>query len=134
MNIQTISDQIVAILNGVSEIKYVYDYEEAEPSGYPCATVTPADQNASFADTSRNERHYIFSIKVKQERTSQGANKSENIMRGLVDSLVSTFDANYNLNNACNFAHPIPSRWFYQSAPDVDVRVAEIILEAIVVQ
>lgn len=129
-----IGTQIVAIIKqNVTNVNNVYDYIERNPAGYPAICVEAYDGKGEFADTGRNRRSYIFRIIVQQERTTAGAAGSERIMRNLVDQLLSVFDnrANLTLNNSCDFATPIPSKWGYIQAPDIDVRSAEIIIEAV---
>lgn len=131
MSYVNISAAIVSILQAnVPKLRHVYDYERLQPEGYPCATVTPDDGEAEFADTSRNKRTYIFSIKIKQERVQQNEEESERIMRELVDQAIATFDDrdNISLSNTVIFAQPVPSKWTYEDAPDSTVRVAEILL------
>lgn len=126
--------QIKSIIQAnVDKTNVVYDYVETNPSGYPAIMVEAFDGNGEFADTTRNKRSHIFRIIVQQERTVVGASEAERIMRSLVDQLISIFDSpdNKTLNNACIYALPIPSKWGYIQAPDIDVRSAEIILEAI---
>lgn len=71
-----------------------------------------------------------------QERVITGAPEAERILRSLIDQILAIFDSrvNLNLNNSCNFAFPIPSKWGYVQAPDIDIRSAEIIIEAVDVQ
>lgn len=127
---------IITIINNSVKVKAVYNYEEVKPSGYPCITVTAADGDGEFADTSRNRREFIFSIKCYQERIEVGASEAERILINLIDELLGIFDssANYNLNNTVIFAKPIPSKWGYLNVPDADVRTAEILIVGVAVQ
>lgn len=132
-----IGNQITSILTAnIPNVNVIHNYVESNPSGYPSISVEAYDGNAKFIDTGRNERTFIFRIIVLQERLVVGASEAERIMRSLVDQILSVFDdrANLNLNNSCNFARPIPSKWGYVQAPDIDLRSAEIILEAMDIQ
>lgn len=136
MSYSTIKPQIKSILEtSVTKARVVYDYAEPNPSGYPAITVENYDGDGQFIDTGRNRRKYIFRITVMQERIKVGASEAERITGALVDQIISTFDdrTNITLNNTVIFANPIPSKWGYIQAPDVDVRTAEILLEATVV-
>lgn len=132
----TIKTEIVNIINTSTKVRNVYNYEEVKPAGYPAITVTNYDGAGEFADTQRNRRFFTFSIKCYQERLEVGASEAERIMTNLVDELIGIFDnpTNYNLNNTCVFAQPIPSKWGYLQVPDADVRTAEILIAAIAVQ
>lgn len=124
---------IVSILQtNISEAKAVYDYVERNPSGYPAIEVEFYDGSGVFADTGRNRRKRYYRIICMQERVNVGASEAERILGNLVDHVISVFDdrANLALNNTANFAYPIPSKWGYIQAPDIDVRSAEIIIAA----
>jgi len=141
MSYVSLSSGIATVLSQVSALKHVYEYEITQPDGYPCATVTPAEiVDNAFLDSGRNRRSYVFSIKVMQERTRvSGSTKperdAERLLRELVDEIIQKFDdpANNTLSGACIFSFPIPAKWGYRQSPDVDVRIAEIMLQAVVV-
>ena len=124
---------IVSILQtNITKAKEVNDYAKTNPSGYPSIDVEFYDGSGAFADTNRNRRKRYFRITCKQERVKVGPKEAERIIGALVDQVISIFDnrTNLNLNNTADFAYPIPSKFGYISAPDIDVRSAEIIIEA----
>ncbi len=134
-----IGNQIQSIIQaGISGVDpgNVYNFVKRNPAGYPSISIEAFDGAGQFLDTGRNRRTFIFRIICSQERTNVGEDEAERILRQLVDQLLTLFDSrtNLNLNNSCNFAHPIPSKWGYIQAPDIDVRSAEILLEAVDVQ
>lgn len=148
---EELSTAIVAIIqgSGIADIKTtnVFGYPKSRFDGYPAITVYPAQNvDTSFADTQRNRRTYVFSIRVYQERAERGEEAAERIMRGLVDSLVTLFDANPYLNASIidddstgtlegrGFCRPIPSSWAFIQGEQTDTRVAEILLECVVIQ
>lgn len=128
-----IKNQVISILQtNITKAKAIYDYVEPNPSGYPAINVDWFDGSGLFADTGRNRRKRILRITCQQERLSTTPQDAERILEGMADQIISVFDdrTNLNLNNSCNFAYPIPSKWGYIQTPDVDVRVVEILLEA----
>lgn len=128
---------IVSILqSNITTANVVYSYVETNPTGYPAIMVEFYDGQGEFADTGRNRRSRFYRITCMQERVKVGARESERILGSLVDQVISVFDnrANITLNNSCDFAYPIPSKWGYIQAPDIDVRTAEIILEAVTLE
>jgi hypothetical protein len=132
-----IGNQIETILkDNITNVNYIYNYVETNPEGYPSISIEAFDGNGQFLDTGRNRRNRMFRLICMQERIKVGASESERIMRALVDQVVATFDSrtNLTLNNSCEFATPIPSKWGYVQAPDIDIRSAEIILEAVSVE
>lgn len=124
---------IVAILRAnITKAKVVYDYTERNPSGYPCIMVENFDGSGAFADTSRNRRKRYYRITCMQERVKVGASEAERILTAMIDQMIGVFDSrtNLDLTNTADFAYPMPSKWGYIQAPDIDVRTAEIIIEA----
>jgi hypothetical protein len=125
--------KIKGILNASTNLKYVYDYPNSTPQGYPSAVVFRSETQGSFADTSRDERHYLFDIRLMQERLEVGEQSAERILMQLEDELVAAFDADYNLTGSCNWCKPIAFKWGFIQAPSVDIRTAIITLDVIVV-
>lgn len=131
---ELIKSQIVSILQAnITNANVVYSYVERNPSGYPSILVEYYDGQGEFADTGRNRRSRIYRITCMQERVKVGASESERILGAMVDQILGVFDnrTNITLNGSCEFAQPIPSKWGYIQAPDIDVRTAEILLEAV---
>jgi hypothetical protein len=120
----------------------IYDYGKTNIPAYPAITVTPHGGPAVFGDIRRNQRSYIFSIKAYQERLAMGEQQAEATMRALIDSMITLFDANVYLDDlngygrlqGMGYCKPIPSDWKYQLGEQIDVRVAEILLECVVIQ
>jgi hypothetical protein len=124
---------IVSILQtNITTAREVNNYAKRNPAGYPAINVENFDGSGAFADTGRNRRKRIYRITCMQERLKVGTSEAERILAAMVDQIITTFDnrANLNLNNTADFAYPIPSKWGYIQAPDIDVRTAEILLEA----
>lgn len=142
----TLSSAIKTVILGADLIdsNRVFEYAKTQMDNYPCITITPSDvADPNFADTARNQRTYVFSIRVFQERLEiKGATAgqlpeeaAERIMRQLVDNLISLFDADAYLGNTLagrGFCRPIPSRWGYVGE-QVNTRSAEILLECVVI-
>lgn len=135
-----LSAAIVAKVKTSAEVDNaaVFDYGKSKMDHYPTITVTPSEnQDAIFADTSRNQRTYNFAIRIYQERMEQGEEASERIMRTIVDDLISIFDADLYLNTVLQgrgFAKPIPSSWAYVQGEQPNTRMAEIIIGCVVIQ
>jgi hypothetical protein len=119
--------------NQITTANNVNNYNRVNPPGYPAINVEAYDGNGVFADTTRNRREFIFRITIMQERVKVSHSEAERICRTLVDQVLSTFDnrTNFNLNNSCDFATPVPSKWGYIQSPEIDVRTAEVLLVAV---
>jgi hypothetical protein len=134
MNEVTIGAAISTIMNSMASLRHVYDSHESQVEGYPAATIEVAEREAEFADTMRNQNTYTYTVRIVQERQTVGTTKAERIVREIADEAIALFDANYKLNNTCNFVMPITTRPFYAQSPTVDTRGVELTIKAIVVQ
>lgn len=136
---ETLSAAIVTMVKTSSFVDsaLVFDYGKSDIGGFPAVTVTPSDAKATFGDNVRIQREYTFSIKCYQERLNQGEDKSEQIMRQMVDDLIRIFDADTYLLTTLDgrgFAYPIPSAWSFVQGENINLRVAEVLITAVVVQ
>ncbi len=115
----------------------IFDHAKQDFDGYPAVTVFAAEGAGRFADTVRNERHYIFSVRVWQERLKQGPENSESLMRTIVDDLISIFDAAPYLDGqrllGRGYCTPIPSAWRFIQGEQIDMRMAEILIDCVVI-
>lgn len=137
---QELKRKIVAILNADALIKDVYDYEVAEFSGDPCATVTPSANESDYRTTTANRRIYAFNIMlwVKRGGEYRTDEKAEQVLTDLVDSVIDKFDRFYTLGtgspgNALVLppgytmikVEAMPSSWVYMGR-EMNYRGAEI--------
>lgn len=119
---------------------YVYEYRRSTFDGFPAVTISPAGiGNNVFADTERNRRTYVVSIRVYQERPEQSDPEAERIVRTIADDLITLFDADIYLGAALQgrgFVKPIPGNYLPppNNAEGPDVIGLEILLEAEVIQ
>jgi hypothetical protein len=116
----------------------VFDHEPRDKfSGYPAVTVTPSEEQVSFADTVRNQLHFMFVIKIYQERTETTAGAAEDFVIDLVDQLTALLDADMQLSGSLEglgYQRPVQTKWSYISSPDVEVRMAAITVDVVAVQ
>lgn len=137
---QELKKKIVAILNANDDIQDVYDYEVAEFSGDPCATVVPSANESDYRTTTANRRIYAFTIMlwVKRGGDYRSDREAENVMTDLVDGVVDDFDRFYTLGTNSPGAslvlptgytmikvEALPSNWVY-SGREMMYRGAEI--------
>lgn len=134
-------DAIYNLVNTSSKVDSsvaVYKYNATDISGYPAITITPKTGSGVFADTMRNDRHYIFSIKCWQETVGVGEEQAESTLIGLIDDLIQIFDAKPYLYGDMlagrGFSHPIPSDWRLVSAEQAAVMIAELLIDVEVIQ
>lgn len=123
--------------SGLIDANNVYNYEPSTVSGYPAVSVTPLEMMTNFADTNRNEIHYHFSIKVRQERIEQLQQNAEQLLVQIVDTFQQLFDGDLTLGGnlvGLGYMRPINVRWLYAAGPQIVERVADITVEVVVIQ
>jgi hypothetical protein len=128
MSYVSITAQLKAILEAVTGLNEVYDYEPKELLKYPCATITAQSHQNLFNDTAANRRQYTFTIRCFY-RTDDAAT-AESTLQGIADSVISAIETNVTLNGACDFARPTASKWLYAER-ELPMRIVEITIEAV---
>lgn len=141
-NWQSIQSEIVTVLQGISNIQEVHNYEKSSFRGFPACTVTPSDKESDFEATQERERVYAYRVRLYMEFgsdqhpvTGEGTKEADRILRDTVDAVVDEFDKPTNARFSGNadttaskvlFVEPVPSTWAYDTARNM--RVTEIVL------
>ena len=132
---QSIMAQIVSVLQGLSDIGEVDNWEKSSFRNFPAITVTPADNQSNFEATDQRIRIYSFNIRVYLEMLSNqqggsgdGLKETDRIMRDVIDMVTNTFDkpANARLGGTVLLVEPMPSIWAYDTVRNM--RVATVTL------
>lgn len=137
---QKIIDEITSVIDGLTSVQEVHDFDKSHFRGFPAVVVVPSENDSDFQATRERERVFAFSTRVFLEMTSdaqsgEGLDETDRIMRAVVDDIVNEFDkpANARLSGNANttastvlFIEPVPSQWGWDSARGL--RFAEIIL------
>ncbi|MDL2342306.1 MAG: hypothetical protein QFB87_04495 [Patescibacteria group bacterium] len=112
----------------------VYDYAATQFDSYPAVIITPASGAAVFADTSRNQYNYTFSILCFYTRLSMES-LAESTLTALVDDITTRLANNTVINNnVSTFCKPVGTQWGYAKIADVDTRSVSLTYEIEVVQ
>ena len=131
--IETIKAVIVSKIQGLSNIRNVYNYENAEPVGFPFATVTLGDFDGSFGDFSaiskRNIRNWNFIVRVYVERDEGGfgSEKAERVAVECADELLIAFDNDMTLGGEVKMVQVV-SGSFSNNQIGNTVRIAEFVI------
>ena len=102
--LETIKGVLKTKLEGISHLRHVYDYDKADPEGYPFGVVVPSNWEGEFGDFSaiskRNLRTWNFNVKVFVERdeASFGPEKAERVATEAVDEILTAFDFDVTLS------------------------------------
>lgn len=128
-----IATAIINKISGSSYLNGVYLGEVATPTNgqYPFATVSLRHGEGKFGDTIRNDRLFTFKCNVYQERTKpgQGPIASESIVLGLVDELITAFDADTTLSGLVSMVKPVSFDATYVTREIGDTRILEFTIE-----
>ena len=91
---------IKTILDGITNLKYVYSYEKGELAGYPGVTIYSAEYNPDWATADRDRDVYIYTIHLYQELSGEnrGAEEAEGIVDDALVAIIQAFQQNYRLN------------------------------------
>lgn len=124
-----IANGIKTILDTVTELKAVYANEPDLLEKYPAAAVLTRGHRDSVHDTAANRRNYIFNIRIYYR--ADILEDAENILRKVVDKVLSALEADITLGGTCDFHQATNGDWDYANK-DVPVRVAVLTIEATV--
>lgn len=88
----------------------VRDYTGGTFSGYPSAVIRISGGEGDFADTSRNQREFIFNIDLYQENKEGGKTNEEatDAMVLAIDEIIEMFDKDVDLGGQCLFVRIVP--------------------------
>ena len=126
----TILDEIVSILSGISSIQEVHKADVNSFDGYPAVVVIWDGNESDLATTSQDQVKFRFLIRVHQEMKHRGTLEADRIIRDVIGDIRTTFDDNYSLNGNVDFVEPMDAVGGYQIREVGTVRVAEFTLIA----
>ena len=124
--------KLKSILEANDLIQEVFDWEVGEFTGDPACTLTPSANESDYETTTENRRVYAFMIRLFVDRGSRKDQDAEQVMIGLVDSVIDDFDKDYTLSGITQptgytmlFVEALPASWGYVGRENA-YRVAEI--------
>lgn len=93
MSYVSFSARIKTLMNTVSEIESVYDYEPQNPTGFPFCSIVPTEGSDETEDSCSNETKYNFSIKIFDDLAGDTVDREEveTRMRTLGDTVLEKF-------------------------------------------
>lgn len=122
------------LVGGKSVFGYVSDIATGNFTGYPAVVITPTEANGEVLDTGRNERTFKFTIDLYQEQSEVGKTKTEagELLEGLVDTILETFDQDKNLSNEVVIVKVVTMRFDFEGRKGV-FNFASFEIECVVV-
>lgn len=134
MSYTTIAAALTTLLRGVAALKVVYDYEPKEIAsedllgGYPAATVSALSHANSFHDLAANQRIYSFMVRLYYPTPDGRDADAESTLRSVMDTIITTLEADVTLNGSCEWAKPTDASWSFQMR-EIPLRVVELTIE-----
>lgn len=129
---RVLKDKLIEQLRTIDEIQDVYGYPNLDFTGFPAATIYPADQfDASYDTTIDNKRNYIFVISLYYEIPKSGVEEALDALYEIADDVMDLFDGNEFLTGISLPAdytmigiYPTVTRW--GRVPSKEILVADI--------
>lgn len=133
--IATVRTKIKEVLETVSDLHIVYDYEVGNVDKYPYATVTLASGDIEFADSSAaaigrnfNTISFAVNIFIEREATVSGSEKAERILLETVDAVLVALQNNTTLDDTVLWQKPVSYETDYDIR-ELTLRTCTIIVE-----
>lgn len=130
MGFKTIKDQIVAILQTVSELEVVYGKEEKAIAKFPAACVSAKEHSSRFytvGSGGRNERQYQHYVRIYFRTDESNDADYEDVLESVADKVVQAFESNTTLNGSCNWSIPTSGIWRF-GEKETPVRIFELVI------
>lgn len=130
--IETIKSVLVTKLEGMTHLRHVYDYQKAEPTGFPFAIVTLGDFDGDFGDwgtSNRNIRNWNFIVKIYVDRDegSFGSEKGERVAVETTDEILIALDTDVTLGGEVKQVKVVSGSFDNETIGNT-VRVAELVI------
>lgn len=130
MSYVSISSAIATLLNTVTELNQVTEYEPKEVKKYPAAAITPLGHDNAPYDIAANRRVFSFIVRLYYRIDDGVGTTYEGVMRDLVDKVLNKLESSVTLNGSCDFSLATKAKWLFQER-EVPVRVVEISIDAV---
>lgn len=97
---KTFKKNIVNKLSALSSVNKVYNFEDINPTGFPCAFVSLGDHENEFSSTAENRRVWIYRVLILVRgdyTTDDDRQKAEDQLLELMETVIDAFDTDIDL-------------------------------------
>jgi hypothetical protein len=137
--INTIKAKIKSVIEDITEVQEVNDYERVGFDGFPAVNITMAGNDSNFWSTATNQRAYNFIIRVfiplkgspYEGEFDNSKQLAEKTMSDVVDEILNTFDQSTEMNRTVDILRAAPSNWGYVETAEGWSRSADIRLQCV---
>ena len=134
-DINAVRAQIKTLLQSVAGLAFVYDFNNPNVDGYPCAIFDVSDEQAAFFDEVSNLRTIQFTINILQEISVAGEQAAKTQLDAVVKDVVNLFEkaSNTSLSGTVDWIMPLTGSRKHIATPQGGAYAQEILLKANVV-
>src|ERR1035437_7005806 len=104
-----VRDRITALLTTVVDLQYVYDYNNPNVEGFPCAIFDIKSQESEMLDDSNNLRTTTYVVYILQEITVAGEQNAKDYLDTVVEKVINVLEKKTNdtLTNTIDWSMPV---------------------------
>ena len=130
-DIAAVRAAIKSILSGISSVESVYDYQNAEISGYPSCIFVMSNEDSSFLDDANNTRILTFTIWVICEVPVKGLSAANALLDGVAKDVINALEleSNSTLSGACDWLMPAAGKREVITPPEGSTMYQELSLK-----
>lgn len=125
-NFATIQSAIIAKLQALTKLKFVYAYEKGSLEGYPAITVYNSEYSASWETNSQDRDKYVFTLHLYQEMKQKTPANAEQIIDEALVEVIQAFQSDFTLSGAVDIMTIRATKGW--ASREVESRVAIITL------
>lgn len=127
--------QIKTLLSTVPGLAFVYDFNNPNVEGYPCAIFDVTDEQAQFFDEVSNLRTIQFTINVLQEISVAGEQTAKNQLDAVVKDIINLLEksSNTSLSGTVDWIIPVTGARKHVATPQGGAYAQEVLLKANVI-
>lgn len=123
MGYVSIAAKLVELLQEITDLAVVYDYDPEKLEQFPAATITAQGHQNSFLDTAANDRRFSFLIRLFYRLDVD--QDAETTLRDLTDQVIAKLEANVVVQGVWDMAMPTEAT-FLKDKREVDVEIVEL--------
>ena len=129
LSYKAVKDALVAILQGVTQIKVVYDGERPKLDKFPAACVSAKSHTATLHDTVSNSKTYQHFIRIYFQTNSTTDADYEDVLEQVADAAIAALESNLTLSGTCDWSLPTSGEWRSSpTAKEVPVKYIELVV------
>ena len=111
--------------------RWVNDFEDPQMNGYPFIAVVPKQGTNKWLTNLENQLNHVITIRIYQEinKSNIGAKAGEELLRQLMDTIITSFNNDNKLGNTDVYTKPI--NYHRGWVPDRPILTYEVEVECI---